>query len=78
MQKPHAAIGNIENLIEVCAAMINRIKPFAILTAFMIRVAPSKVPTLKLNAAEGRDFVPVILEVLRVGFPSRTDNNKFA
>ena len=57
--------GILENMVRVASAALGVEAPFARLTLGMIRADGSGKPRMKLKAAEGRSFLPVLLKMMR-------------
>jgi hypothetical protein len=62
--KHQHACGLLENIMKLAAKELQVPPPFNSLTLGMFRGAPSKRPRMKLKAAEGRYFLPVLLLML--------------
>ena len=62
------ACGRLQNLCDMCAKRLGLEKPFHSLTIQMFRSKASSKPKMKLKAAEGRHFLPVLREVLATCF----------
>jgi len=70
------ACGLLENMMKVAAKSLGRQPPFHSLTVGMLRANTTSKPKMKLKAAEGRYFLPVLHTMLTKFFPCQTQHAK--
>ena len=68
------ACAQLMHMVEISARRLGVEKPFNTLTGKMIRVSTTQKPKLKLKAAEGRHFLPVLIDMVRTFFPVDTEH----
>jgi hypothetical protein len=66
----------LEKMVRVCAKRLDVDMPFNTLTHGMIRPSMDKPPKLKLKAAEGRYFLPILRELLATCFGLSTPHER--
>jgi hypothetical protein len=66
----------LENMMRSASKDLNVQPPFNRLTVGMFRANASKAPKLKLKAAEGRHFLPVLKHMLAQHFPLESDHER--
>jgi hypothetical protein len=70
------ACSTLMGMIQLVARDLGVEHPFTALTYGMIRTSPSKKPRMRLKAAEGRAFLPVMTAMLKRFFPARNDREQ--
>ena len=76
ISSPQAALSKLLTMIRFCSKEVGAIWTLNELTMGMIRASLDKGPKLKLKAAEGRYFIPVLRELLRSCFGLHTEHQR--
>ena len=71
-RKAQEACSKLENIVAVCARRLGRERPVNCMTVTMIRQSATAKPKFKVTSAEGRHFLPILVDMLSTTFSCAT------